>query len=374
MACRFFAEKSRLLGTTSLAKLHRACYRDGRDSFKLNAAVLQQAMAKALAARRAVLARIARGMAASEPTFKRVPVLFRNDSFKVVTIGTGFGLKLPTESGQPPIVVPVEVGEYQQQFLLLLASGGAKQGSGELIATRSGNWYFHLALTLPCDEIEPSTVIGVDLGVVNLATIATTDGSLNRFLSGKPLRFRRERRSERRTGLQKCGRLKRVKVMKGKETRWMAYHNHVISKRIVKEAAARSATIALEDLTGIRDRTKLGKQGNRMIASWAFRQLVDFIIYKANLVGVPVVFVDPRGTSKTCSKCGCAKKGSRKSQADFCCRACGYRLSADLNAARNIAARGSMAPGQALDANGSVAPRMAQDRGNSAQAHLPASR
>jgi putative transposase len=38
--------------------------------------------------------------------------------------------------------------------------------------------------------------------------------------------------------------------------------------------------------------------------SWSFYQLQKFVEYKAKLQGVPVEYIDPRYTSKTCCKCG----------------------------------------------------------------------
>ena len=48
--------------------------------------------------------------------------------------------------------------------------------------------------------------------------------------------------------------------------------------------------------------------------------------------------VNPSFTSQRCSACGHIAAASRKSQALFCCVACGYACNADVNAARNIAA------------------------------------
>ncbi len=43
--------------------------------------------------------------------------------------------------------------------------------------------------------------------------------------------------------------------------------------------------------------------------------------------------------SRTCHECGHCKRSNRKSQAEFSCKACGYRAHADANAARNIRAQ-----------------------------------
>ncbi len=52
-----------------------------------------------------------------------------------------------------------------------------------------------------------------------------------------------------------------------------------------------------------------------------------------------VVAVDPRHTSQTCSCCGHQARNNRRSRGRFVCRVCGFELHADLNAARNIAAK-----------------------------------
>ena len=74
--------------------------------------------------------------------------------------------------------------------------------------------------------------------------------------------------------------------------------------------------------------------------SWAFAQLGQFITYKAARAGVPVVRVDPAYTSQGCSACGHVDKKNRPGQATFLCTSCGFAGHADVNAARNIAARG----------------------------------
>ncbi len=98
----------------------------------------------------------------------------------------------------------------------------------------------------------------------------------------------------------------------------------------------------MEDLSGIRDRTQFRKPQRARMGGWAFFQLRLFVEYKARLEGVPVVLVDPRNTSRTCSACGDCDKASRKSQSEFQCVLCGHSIHADLNAALIIRARASV--------------------------------
>ena len=113
--------------------------------------------------------------------------------------------------------------------------------------------------------------------------------------------------------------------------------NHCISKAIVEFAYNHNAgTVSFEKLSGIReDANKKGKRLRSSINSWSYHQLQTFTEYKALEHGIHTVYVDPRNTSKTCSKCG--EIGQRVGDRFSC--VCGYTLHADLNGARNIRAR-----------------------------------
>jgi len=86
-------------------------------------------------------------------------------------------------------------------------------------------------------------------------------------------------------------------------------------------------------------KTKKQRQAKRRMHSWPFASLKEKIAYKAEERGCTVAGVDPRHTSQTCSCCGHRARTNRRSQSVFKCQQCGYHLNADLNAARNIAAK-----------------------------------
>ena len=107
---------------------------------------------------------------------------------------------------------------------------------------------------------------------------------------------RRENDRKLRSKLQQKGTKsakRRAKKHAGKEARRTRDINHKIAKSIVAEAQRTGRGIALEDLTGIRDRARLKKPQRVTLHSWAFRQLSEFISYKAKRAGLPVVYVDP---------------------------------------------------------------------------------
>lgn len=124
--------------------------------------------------------------------------------------------------------------------------------------------------------------------------------------------------------------------MSGRQRRFQKDTNHCISKQLVAKAKDTKRAIALEDLSGIRQRVTVRKTHRARLHNWAFGQLRAFIGYKAQRAGVPSGVVDPAYTSQRCSVCGHTERRNRPSQASFCCVACGYTAPADVNAAINI--------------------------------------
>ena len=216
------------------------------------------------------------------------------------------------------------------------------RGESDLLY-RDGIWLLIVTVDVTEAELnsEPAGWLGVDLGIVNIAT--TSDGE--RMSSRAINRYRRRQLALRkRLQAKQTKSAKRVlKRQRRKEQRRARDINHCIAKRIVTEAERTGRGIALEDLTGIRARVRLRKPQRVMMSSWAFAQLGSFIAYKAQRSGVPVVHVDPRCTSKECADCHHIANLNRASQALFICRGCGVVAHADRNASRNIAARAAAA-------------------------------
>ena len=110
---------------------------------------------------------------------------------------------------------------------------------------------------------------------------------------------------------------------------------------MVEKANALKVGIKLEDLNfnkkvKSKGYTKKWKDNNARLGKWAFFQLRSFIDYKAKLLGVPVIYINPAYTSQMCSKCGHCHEDNRLSQSEFKCLFCKHENHADLNAAINI--------------------------------------
>jgi len=185
-------------------------------------------------------------------------------------------------------------------------------------------------------EIEE--VIGVDLGVINLAV--DSDGNRYSGTHVNNLRRRQRRLRAKLSAKWTTSSRRLYRKRRRKERRFATHVNHRISKRIVAEAKRTKRAIALEELHGIRSRVRVRKPQRATFHSWSFHQLRSFLEYKAKLAGVRVIFVDPRNTSRTCPACGHCAKENRPDQATFQCQSCGLAGLADLIAALNIRVRG----------------------------------
>lgn len=184
---------------------------------------------------------------------------------------------------------------------------------------------------LEADPASGDDVLGVDVGEVNIAATST-----GKIFKANRLRHDRDVFLDRRRALQRNGSQSAKSALRkasGREARRVRHENHVVSKQIVAEAVKTgAATISMEDLTYIRERIKMGKRMRARLHRWSWRQLQDFVAYKAQEAGIDVVYIDPAYTSKTCSECHCL--GTRV-RSKFSC-SCGNLRHADANAASNI--------------------------------------
>jgi IS605 OrfB family transposase len=307
---------SRTFGRYPLQKAH---YHDLKDCFHLGAQLLVRTIAKVADAYKLDHKTMRR--------FRRHGSIAYDD--RILRFGEDY-VSIWTVEGRCQIPFVCE-----DQTHALLAS---RQGESDLVY-RDGVFYlFATVNVLEPPESETFDVIGVDLGVVNIAV--DSDG---RRYSGKHVnnlrqRHRRLRAKTASRWTRSSRRLHRRR--RRKERRFATHVNHRISKQIVAEAQRTKRAIALENLHGIRTRVRVRRSQRATLHSWSFLQLRSFIEYKAKLAGVRVVFVDPRNTSRTCPCCGHCAEANRVDQASFQCQSCGLAGLADLIAALNIRVRG----------------------------------
>ncbi len=234
------------------------------------------------------------------------------------------------------------IGNYQRGLLK-----GHIPTSATLVKRKNGDYFIQLCVNIPTQPLgkTPST-IGVDLGRRSIAATSTQT-----TWSGKQLNQIRDRYSRVRANVQR----KRTKSAKrllrrlsGRERRFQAWVNHNISKQLVAEAKQLNASLVFEDLTKIRESLNhlpRSKKERRETNNWAPYQLRLYTTYTAAIAGIPILFVPPAYTSKTCARCHHIHpeepKKSYRSGERYKCGNCGWKHNADINASFVIAQLGA---------------------------------
>jgi putative transposase len=224
--------------------------------------------------------------------------------------------------------IPYSVTDYHKELLQ------HRQGETDLVY-RKGAFYLLAVCEIPDpDERDVDIALGVDLGVTNIA--ADSDGDIYTSESIERSRAKHQRLHQQLQKRRTDSARRKLKKLAGKQARFQCDTNHVIVKRLVAKAERTNRAIALEDLTGIRERSRVkSKQQRARHSNWSLTQLRDFVTYKAKRVGIPVKLINPAYTSQRCSVCGHIERANRKSQSEFLCCACDRADHADVNAAKN---------------------------------------
>jgi len=87
---------------------------------------------------------------------------------------------------------------------------------------------------------------------------------------------------------------------------------------------------------------ELSKRLNRLISNFGKRYINEKIERLRQICGIEIIFINPAYTSQECSNCGYIDKENRKDTHIFECKACGNKINAQINGARNIFRRSSL--------------------------------
>lgn len=323
-ACNFVSQIAFENRTASVVKIHRICYYEIRKKFNLSSQMAVRIVGKVADAYK---------VARNKKLKLKKPHQFDKHGAVIYDqrILTWKGLeKVSILTLQGRQVVPIVLGGYQEAKLQFPRRGQV------ILLYKNSKFYLVAIVEVPePPEKVNKEFLGIDMGVKVLAV-----DSKGQVYSGKEVDKKRIKLDKLKSALQKCGSKaakRHLKKLSGKEARFRAWVNHNISKKIVEKAKRHSLGIAIEDLTGIRERTVFRKSQRRQHSSWAFNQLRRFLEYKARLTGVTIKVVDPHYTSQRCSNCGYIDHKNRKTQSNFICKSCGFSANADLNGAINIA-------------------------------------
>lgn len=193
-------------------------------------------------------------------------------------------------------------------------------------------------------------VIGVDLGVLRLATMSTGEMVVGpRALQCSLHRLRRLARTVSRRHKGSTRRRRAIsKVARAHRRVANLRHDHL--HKLTTKLAKNHGQVVIEDLNvrgmmsaargtmqkpGRNVRAKAGL--NRALADAAFGEFRRILDYKCGWYGSRLV-VAPRffASSRRCSDCGEMRENLRLDERIFVCAACGQDLDRDLNAARNL--------------------------------------
>jgi putative transposase len=223
---------------------------------------------------------------------------------------------------------------------------------GKLVGLRlvhkAGRWWAHVLVDVgAAPAVKPSVAgVGIDVGIKTFATMS--DGT-----TVEHPRFLREsldelKDAQRDLSTKKRGSRRRADA----KARLVRVHERVANRRrdFVHQTARRLVDkydgLAVEDLDvaemastekadGSRETGKQARGLRRGIMDSAWGMLLRVLAAKAEEAGLPLVRVNPKGTTQRCSQCGSLVRKTLRDRVHDCA-ACGLRMDRDLNAARNI--------------------------------------
>ncbi len=205
------------------------------------------------------------------------------------------------------------------------------------ISRQAYKWFISFKVETGIKESQKSiNIVGVDLGVLSLATLSTGE-----VYTGAKSYKTNERKLSR---LQWLSRNKVVGSSNWKKTRHKVARIHMKIANIRKDTLHKLTTylaknhgrIVIEDLnvSGMMANHKLAKAISDM-GFYEFRQQLE---YKTKMYASELIITDSWfPSSKTCNNCGQVKTSLSLSERTFTCD-CGYEGDRDLNAAKNLAA------------------------------------
>ena len=189
----------------------------------------------------------------------------------------------------------------------------------------------------------PDNAVGIYMGVNERITLSD-GGTVERRVVDR----KRERRLQRAISRKQKDSNRRRKAVAtfAREKRRNAIRNRNACHRITTDLVRRFGHIAIEGLQ-IRNMTAAGgsytKGLNREVLGQTWGVMRQQLAYKAEWAGRQLVEVNPAYTSRTCSVCGLVNEKAGEYRT-FRCSNCGHVQDRDVNAARNILARGNFAP------------------------------
>ena len=201
--------------------------------------------------------------------------------------------------------------------------------AGSFSQDARGRWYLNVAVEVEAKPSAGTASVGIDLGLKECATTS----------AGDKLEGRWYRANEKALGVAQRARKKnRVRAIHAKTANQRKDALHKFSTSLVQNNAA----IFVGDVASAKlVKTKMAK--STLDAGWSM--LKTMLEYKATQAGIVFEEVNESYSTQTCSCCGAIPASSPKGRAglrirEWVCSECGTEHDRDINAAKNILARG----------------------------------
>ena len=178
-----------------------------------------------------------------------------------------------------------------------------------LVSYKDNDFWIYFTFEKEVELRKPKTIMGVDINFNNITyTIIDIHGNLvtigvipfnglKRALTRKIIAEKIQRKYSRKWKFIK--RVKEAIMRHGKRARNILIDScHYISRKIVEIAKQYNALVVLENLNKLRTRANGSRGFNKKLSLWTYRRVQSYTRYKLLVNGLPVVFVNPRRTSK----------------------------------------------------------------------------
>jgi len=313
-------------GVTSFKRLRSEKYHEMRKKYPdLPSHYIYTACQMACSIHRSFRKLKRRGLAKAErPFFKKQVIMLDGHLFSLDL--ERWEASIATEHGR--IKLKLLHGTYHEKFK------GMKAGEAWIVR-KNNEFYLNVCFSKTVGLMERNDkAIAVDINENNV-TFGSAEGIENFKTKERAIRtayFLKRKRIQLKLGPRGE---KLMEKYRGREKRRIEDIYHKLAGKIVEKAREDNATtIVLERLKNIRKRIRYSRAVNGRLHRWSFRRLQKIIEYKAELMGLNVVYVNARGTSTLCPICGV--KLSPNGHRFMRCPKCGLEEDRDIIAVRNL--------------------------------------
>ena len=203
----------------------------------------------------------------------------------------------------------LEHGLIQPSMLPISVKTKQKDISQVRIVPRNGYYVVEVIYTKEPVQanVDPSFCVGIDLGVTNLAAIASNrEGFVPRLVNGRPVKawnqWYNKRMKELKKELPKADRERVTKQMEritNTRNRQIDHYLHTASRRMVDFLVENGiGTVIIGKNPLWKQECGMGRKNNQNFVSIPHARFIDMITYKATLVGIGVEVREESYTSK----------------------------------------------------------------------------